>query len=170
MALVQDPVWKVTFTFVDEGGSLGKTQLYAPAATTVAALTSAVSTLGAAINDVTGASLRGVDMNLSFTEDAPASPTADVLVEDRGQFVVLAGSKKPTYSIPGIFPGGVKPNGNIDTANGFVIAFMDALLDGPWTDSNGTAISRVLKAYAIRRRTSTRQRPDAEDVNFAGVA
>lgn len=167
MALVADPVWKVTFTFVDEGGSIGKTQMFLPSATAIADVQTAVIAMATALQNVSNASLRGVDVNRSYTEDAPPAPFNDALVEDRGQFVVLAGAKKPTYSVPGIVGQAVKQNGNIDVSDGGVIAFMDALIDGPWTDSNGVAISRVLKAYGIRRRTTSRQRPDAEDVNYS---
>lgn len=169
MALVREPVWRVTFSFVDEGGSIGKTQLFAPATVTAADLNTAIGLIADDIQTLSGATLAGVDANLSYTEDAPMTPNADVVVEDRGQFVVLAGVKKPTYSIPGFLGNYVKANGNIDGADAAVQAFMDELIDGPWVDSNGSAITRVLKAYALRRRTANRQRPIAESLNFDGL-
>lgn len=167
MALVLDPVWKVTFSFVDESGSLGKTQMFLPGAQTAAEVTTAVTAMATALQAITGASLRGVDANRSYTESDPAAATADHEVEERGQFVVLAGSKQPTYSVPAILGAKVKPNQNIDTADAEVIAFMDALIDGAWTDSNGTAITRVLKAYHLLRKTGERQRPTPEAVNYS---
>jgi hypothetical protein len=165
MAFTPSPVINVTYTFRDEGGSLGRMRLSLPASASLEEAITEATTMAGRIQAVTGASIIGYDVSQSVTQTAPVAAAADHLVEDKGKIGFLtAAGKEVLYSIPGFRRSLVNPDGSMDDAAD-VTALVGAVVSGDWVDSNGQNLTANVKGYFVNRSTSKRQTPSNRRIN-----
>jgi hypothetical protein len=156
MALVEKPIYTVSFTFVDETGSKANMEFYAPIATAIATVRSEADTLGTAIAALTGCALVGRSISVGAADTTVFGGGAGSRVENKGLFQFA--TAVPSYSrvqLPSIRPAFLTPEGRIQEDATEVAAFTAAVIAGAWSDNRGAAITALAKAYQ-RFRSTTR--------------
>jgi hypothetical protein len=156
MAITNRPALDLDFSFVDESGSRSASGFNMAYATLAADAETAAGTISPLLTALSGCALvgRSIAYGGRETNTAAILPVADHLVGVKGVFVFnTAAGKTVTYTVPGFDLTKVNPDGNIDTADTDVAAFLTAMLDpaNNFTDSNGVALASLSKAYADTR-------------------
>lgn len=170
MALV-DLAPSVTFTLKDETGSTSNVQVNFDAATAVATVRTAANALVPLIAAISRCSVQGYRITFPTYENAPVAPAAKSRVEQKGIFIArTAAAKTARISIPGINTDYVLSSGRIDDDAAPVAAFRAALFGAPWTDSNGSDLAVLEKAYEASRTTTRRQLPSDRNTDANAVA
>lgn len=161
MAIVAGPVATVTFNLIDETGSRSSCQLFAPAVTAVADLVTATTAAVVDLEAISGCAVEGWSITYSASENAILAPNPGSRVERKGLFVMntAVATKYNRISVPGILPTLLVDGGRIDEDNAVVDTFLDNLIAGPWTDSNGNALTGLRSAYERFASTTRRQLP-----------
>lgn len=164
MAMVQRPYAEVTYTFLDETGSKATTNFYAPAATPVADLITAADALRALLAALTGCIIVGQSITYGSVENAPTAAAAGSRVENKGLFVMgTAAGKFARFQVPGILQALLTPEGRIDEDLADPAAFLVAVAGAPWTDSNGSDLTTLSKAYQRFRSTTRNMLPSKRE-------
>lgn len=161
MAIVTGPVATVTVNLIDETGSRSNVQLYAPFATVVADLVTALNTIIIDIQAASGCAVEGWSISYSAGENAILAPNAGSRVERKGLFMfnTAVATKYNRLSLPSILPSLLVDGGRIDEDNAVVSTFISNLIAGPWTDSNGNNITGLRSAYERFSSTTRVQLP-----------
>lgn len=154
MALVNQ-AWTVNVTFRDRDRNVSNLTAYRPATETFADVDGWATTFvnqAAALSDGV---LIGYSIGRTVIEDAPAVPAESSDVERKGVFTFLLGdTRKTRVSIPSISNSVVVDNSNLIDANNIGVGlFITSLVTGG-SDSIGTDIIRVQRAYKMHRGSS----------------
>lgn len=161
MAIVSGPVATVTFNLIDETGSRSSLQLFAPFATTVADLVTALNAIRADIVACSGCAVEGWSISFAAAENTLLTPNAGSRVERKGVIIMntAVATKYSRISLPGILPSLLVDGGRIDEDAAAMATFLGNLVSGPWTDSNGNAITGLRSAYERFSSTTRTQLP-----------
>jgi hypothetical protein len=171
--MAAQPAAEVTFTLLDETGSRASMSLSVPYATLAADAEAAADALNPLIQAVTGCAIIGQSVTYSKIETDAAAPAAGSRVERKGVFVLRAANAKTvSYSVPGVLDALIKSTGQIDEDEANAAALVAALVDGanPWSDSNGGALTSLVKAYERYRRSTRAMLPSKKEPDPDAVA
>jgi hypothetical protein len=149
---------QVTFTYVDESGSIGKSVVHLPSTTTLADAETAAAGLVAALLAVSDAQILAYSVNWGVTNTTPAAPAAGSRVENKALFSFrTAAGKLARVSVPGVKAAAVAASGGIISDETSVAALITALTGGAWCDSNGSGLDALVSDAQVFRSTSKRQ-------------
>jgi hypothetical protein len=162
MALVPDPVYTVTYTFLDETGSKATTQAYIRQGLLIQDVIARATALAAALGAVSNAQITGYTISRSWTEDAPTGPGAGSRVERKGRTIWLADNYKTRIDIPSIAPAQILSDGALNRNSVQFLALRAVLLTdflGDFTDSRGVSLDALAAAYESYVRTTPKRQP-----------
>lgn len=162
MAFANKPAADLTYTFKDASGSIGKTVISIPFATSTTAALAASDVLRPLVDALSGCSIIGQSLTYSYADDAPAAPDAGSRVEDKGVFVWrLANARTARFEIPGIKDSTLNLSGSINRSDVGVAALVTAVtaVDAIFCGADGSDIRSLLEAYQRFRRSGKRQLP-----------
>jgi len=162
MALVPDPVYTVTYTFLDETGSKATTQAYIRQGVLFADVIVRAQALALALDAVSNAQITGYTISRSWTEDAPAGPGAGSRVERKGRTIWLADTYKTRIDIPSVEPAIILSDGALNRNSVQFLALRTVLLTdflGDFTDSRGVSLDALAAAYESYVRTTPKRQP-----------
>jgi len=162
MALVPDPVYTVTYTFLDETGSKATTQAYIRQGVLFADVIIRAQALALALDAVSNAQITGYTISRSWTEDAPAGAGAGSRVERKGRTIWIADQYKTRIDIPSVEPAIILSDGALNRNSVQFLALRTVLLTdfiGDFTDSRGVSLDALAAAYESYVRTTPRRQP-----------
>jgi hypothetical protein len=162
MALVPDPVYTVTYTFLDETGSKATTQAYVRQGLLIADVIARAQALAVALDAVSNAQITGYTISRSWVEDAPAGAAAGSRVERKGRTIWLADNYKSRIDIPSVEPAIILSDGALNRNSVQFLALRAVLLTdfvGDFTDSRGVSLDALAAAYESYVRTTPRRQP-----------
>lgn len=162
MALVASPTGKLTFDFLDETGSRGKSVLHFVNTALVADVLAAATAIVPQIAAITGCTITGYSAAYSTMDNNPLQAEDGARVENKGVFIFrLANGLFSRVELPGILESTLLPSGSIDVENADVAAFLTSIITAPaiFRGMNGSDITAVSAAYQRFRRSTRAMLP-----------
>lgn len=158
MALVARPVHKIVATFRDNDGKESSSEVMVPSATTAANLVTFAAGIIALLTPMSGATLVGYNILMSFVENAIGTiGSSDV--EDKGFFnFAPANGIRTSIAVPSILESVLQGNNqDIDQSNSAISDFITAMtagLTGTQPASlSGSDVVSTNSAYKQNRRS-----------------
>jgi hypothetical protein len=162
MALVADPVYTITYTFVDETGSKATTQAYVRQGLLIDDVIARANALALALDAMSNAQITGYTISRSWTENAPVGAAVNSRVERKGRTIWLADQFKTRIDIPSVEPLVILGDGALNRGSVQFQALQAVLLTdfvGDFTDSRGVSLDAVAAAYESYTRTTPKRQP-----------
>jgi hypothetical protein len=162
MALVADPVYTITYTFLDETGSKATTQAYVRQGLLINDVIARANALAAALDGMSSAQITGYTISRSWTENAPVGAAVNSRVERKGRTIWLADQYKTRIDIPSLETLVILGDGAINRNSVQFLALQAVLLTdfvGDFTDSRGVSLDAVAAAYEAFVRTTPKRQP-----------
>lgn len=159
MPFVDSPVATVTWAMVDETGSPTTFQLNFGRDEAMPGALIKIANTTQLLEDLTGCAILSTTISYSSIQTDPPSAQPVSRREKKGVFVFrTAAGKSAQCAVPGIKAEFVKKSGQIDEDIPAVVTFVEGLVAGPtssfYTDSNGSALVSLSKAYERFARTT----------------
>lgn len=171
MAIAARAVFPVVFKIKDEKGLVGSFRSHVPATTTVADLNTAVGALGATIPGVTDGAYYGWSATVGAEETNPALIVPEPGSRRNRKGALTMATTEPgklaLLEIPAVSADVVRPDGSLNEDTTALDAFIDALVGGPWCDSNGNSLTGLVALYErydgdTKASLPSRRVPDAD--------
>jgi hypothetical protein len=162
MALIADPVYTITYSFLDVTGSKATTQAYVRQGLLIADVIARAQALALALNACSNGALTGYTISRSWKEDQTPSPAATSRVERKGRTIWLADQYESRIDIPSLEPAIINTDGSINRSSVQFLALGAVLLTdfvGDFTDSRGVSLDGVKAAYEAFTRSTKRRLP-----------
>lgn len=159
MPTVQLPVASVTWAMVDETGSPTSFQLNFGRDEEMAGALVKIANTTAHLEDISGCAVLSTTISYSSIQTDPPAAQPVSRREKKGVFSFRTqAGKTATYAVPGIRAEFVKKSGQIDEDIPAIVTFVEDLIAGAggafYTDSNGSPLASLVKAYERFQKTT----------------
>lgn len=162
MAFVNTPCATLSFTWRDASGSIGRTDISVPFATSTTAALAAADVLRPLLEALSDAVIIGQSLSYNYAEDAPATPVAGSRVEEKGFFGWrTANARTTSFTIPAIVDTCLTQSGAINRADPGVAALITAVTNAGaiFAGADGSDITSLNRAYQRFNRSTRMQLP-----------